>query len=307
MNYIRDDELKHYGVLGMRWGHRKRQEKTSKDTSDSEQDTKKGLTDKQKKAIKVGAVAAASILAVYGGYKLSQNQAFRNSVSKVVNKKSNDEADRLIKEKLKSVNPLHTRSIYDPNYIGSNMNCGLTTIAEELTMRGESCYAGLHTAGMYPEHLGSYFKGLHSKSISTLNLGKLGDANNIDRSVLRGERIRNQMEKHVLKTFPEGSRGNIYIPHINGPHYMSFENLGNRVRFDNPQDVNLNITEWLRGAVTSGTASSNRYEGIRFTRLDDLEINRDTISEVISKTDKGMESSFDINIMKGANFVMKFL
>ena len=48
-----DDFLAHYGVKGMRWGVRKA------DDSDSGSSTRKGLTEGQKKALKVGAGVAA--------------------------------------------------------------------------------------------------------------------------------------------------------------------------------------------------------------------------------------------------------
>ena len=98
-NYSNSDYLQHYGILGMRWGIRrfqdksgrltaagkkrydddtsngspeKKSSKTSKEVGDSFIEKKLGikLSDKQKTAIKVGVGVAAVALAAYGGYRL---------------------------------------------------------------------------------------------------------------------------------------------------------------------------------------------------------------------------------------------
>ena len=85
------NELNHYGVKGMRWGVRRYQDKhgyrtaagkkrySQKEKSNKE---KKGLTDKQKRALKIGAVAVGTALAAYGGYKLYQSGALDRFVDR---------------------------------------------------------------------------------------------------------------------------------------------------------------------------------------------------------------------------------
>lgn len=83
-----DEYLKHHGILGQKWGkkngppypldasdHSSSEKKAgwrkSLDKDSSTEDNKrKGLSDKQKKAIKIGATVAVTALAAYGTYRL---------------------------------------------------------------------------------------------------------------------------------------------------------------------------------------------------------------------------------------------
>ena len=86
-----DEYLKHHGILGMKWGkkngppyplgasdHSTSEKKAgwrkSLDKDSSTEDNKrKGLSDKQKKAIKIGAAVAVTALATYGTYRLAKS------------------------------------------------------------------------------------------------------------------------------------------------------------------------------------------------------------------------------------------
>lgn len=109
--------LSHHGILGMKWGkkngppypldasdHSSSEKKAgwrkSLDKSDSDNqngDKKKGLSDKQKKAIKIGATVAVTALAAYGTYRLAKSGKLdkyidtgKNKFDDLLKKKSGD-------------------------------------------------------------------------------------------------------------------------------------------------------------------------------------------------------------------------
>ena len=84
--------LEHHGIKGQKWGVRRFQNKDGTRTAAGkaraqEEDTgKKGLTDKQKTALKIGAAVVGTAIVAYGGYKLATNPQVQEFTRQLINK-----------------------------------------------------------------------------------------------------------------------------------------------------------------------------------------------------------------------------
>lgn len=107
---VRPDVLAHHGILGQRWGVRRFQKtngrltnagkrRYDKDTSNDGKDSKDGekiglfekktgihLTDKQKRAIKIGAIVAGTTLVAFGGYQVYKKVTGKTPIEDLCNK-----------------------------------------------------------------------------------------------------------------------------------------------------------------------------------------------------------------------------
>lgn len=74
-------DVYHHGVKGMKWGVRHDRKRLGRRAGSKSEESSTGntgfqLTDKQKRALKIGAGIAAGVLVAYGGYKLNQMGTF---------------------------------------------------------------------------------------------------------------------------------------------------------------------------------------------------------------------------------------
>lgn len=173
------NELYHHGIKGQKWGDKngppyplgasshssserkegtsgwsnkaKKEYKASKKSSNRSEDNsekkKSGLTDKQKKAIKIGAAVAVTILAAYGGYKIYQNREgiadymSQFHMNKDVGKKTVDKLkdtdlfDKKINPAEDVIKKAHEAAWYTPGLKKKNVDDILNKIQQESTKK----------------------------------------------------------------------------------------------------------------------------------------------------------------------------
>jgi len=326
---MKKHELKHHGIKGQKWGVRRYQNKDGtltnagknryNDISNSSSTTKKkGLTDKQKKYLKIGATAVGVGLAAYGVYRLKKSgkldqlvgkgkQYIEGTVGSTFSKKLSSSS---ITKDLKAVNPN-----FKTGQIGYRMNCGNCSIAYEMRRRGFDTQALSNENGMKVASFGEYFKGLKSESFCELSDSAKFDIINFDKAnsmdskgtlLKRKQLVQSSIEKTMLKQYPSGSRGTIYVPHIVGgrsaAHFFNWSILDGKVSFTDAQSAS-------DATYLFGLFNNKDKTGIKTIRLDDLEPNYETLNKVIkgSKELHIDSKEFDTYRLRGESFIMDTL
>lgn len=301
-------ELYHHGIKGQKWGIRRFQNKNGSltaagknrysDDSDGKTDAdskKRGLTDKQKKAIKIGVIAVGTGLAMYGGYKLyrhhiNSSSAFDPETGFRLIDKNKNLSDY---DNLQKVNPgrirFLSRKYKDKEIIsGSSYNCMLCTTAYDLRKRGYDVRAGLSNKGYMPDDL---FSKIYKGYSGTDKLWRVSPSGN----KLSPEATLGKLEQAISKHGP-GSRGNIVVwwDKVEGGHSMIWENVDGKAIFKDGQTGQV-YTNFAK-EILSKTSSS---KAIEMLRTDNLDINLAEMKRVVN-----MDTAFETYAKHGAEIAV---
>ena len=307
MVYYYNNELYHHGVKGMKWGVRHERKKSprkksSKDENDSKK--RKGLSDKQKRAIKIGASAAAAGLLIYGGYRLHKSGKINKNIlrgKEIVDKSVGGSANGIESVNGESnwmkINP--KRLTGDPAY---QYNCGNCCVAAEVDRRGHKGVTAIgNTRGMTFHQVLSCFNGATEDSITNIDLRKTVAQfdKNVSDKQKRGDFVRNSISAQLAEKHPEGSRGFAMFPHLDGQHWIKWERTKNSIIYSDDQ-YSINLNDLF------GNYDTDTKNVIRCIRVDNLGLNDFAVSDTISGY-KNIQNTnlYDYTVDRGSNFVLK--
>ena len=316
---MNQNELYHFGIKGMKWGIRRFQDKNgrltnagkkrysddSNDTDQTENTKKRGLTDKQKKYIKIGAAAAITALAVYGGYKLYQNRdlLFNKSIGdldfkdfdqslgfKKISKKTSIMSD------IKNINPN-----FSPYNRETSMNCGNCTLAFEMRRRGYDVSARGNSNGMKISHFGEFFTGLKSESFIQFDPSeKILQSSGRE----KGSLVKDLISSNISKQYKDNASGALFFPHTYGAHWINWVKEGSSVKFYDGQNPNIDLDSLFSQYTYR---PNNPSVGLTSIRLDDLKVNPSITRMVSSRSNKTITADFNTFIDKGSNWVSNWM
>ena len=319
-----ETELYHHGILGQKWGkkngppyplgpsdHSSSEQKAgwrkSLSSDNSNENSQRRLTEEQKarlkKALKYGAIAAGTGLAVYGAYKLygaysGKGYLVDSETGFRLLKNSEDSAEALSQCNPGRINWTGGKKSLEV-ISGSSTNCMICTTNYELRRRGFDTSAGFdlgHNGFMPDEFFPKIFSDYHGTT--DLNLSNLGlTKTSKPKTLLEGylgitykSGIQDNDLSKVYKSITSqidsmgeiGSRGNIIVWWKNGGgHSMIWEHRSDGIHFLDGQ-TNHEYKDFATEVLKAVSVDSN----IQLLRTDNLTLNNSGIKDFIRSETK---------------------
>lgn len=262
-----------------------------KSESDKQNKNKKhGLTDRQKKTIKIGAAVAATALVAIGTYKLADSGELRRLIEKgkaaggFSFERNPDlakpmSADEILTNVVSRINTDY--NIVGVKSIGTNNNCKRCTYAYELSRRGFDVKATKSISGTGQHAYGTY-NATHKDSIggpiTRMKKYLNGDEEILEiiRNPLGGTPIKIQSSSpsesifSALSSCPNGSRGELIMKWKSGSgHSIAWEILnGKPIFYDCQSSMMFDTPEKFN-------SYAYKIKEATFQRLDNVDLNLD--------------------------------
>lgn len=295
-----DGKMYHHGILGMKWGIRRFQNKDGTYTAagkkrylkdskidnkddgeyDSKSKSKFKLTNEQKKMVIAGSVAVGTALAIYGAYKFRSHLADKTSTNPVLNSKNIkiDNVESFFKQKT-SHDPTSMDEIDNDLKVinhgllgnlglkGRSSNCPNCAMAYEMRRRGADVSANQLSGGRF--------------------------INDIEDNIGRNFKFASHYGSHDdmiadLKSQPFGTRGFV----ISDGHINNYE-----VFSDGVYIMDAQINRKYNLSKGEGSLLIESMDLMGFARTDDIKFNSDVL-EYVTNNDESQK------LREGANSVI---